>query len=80
MKNTLNNERLTIMKLENINFNGKSYNLRIDRYASSNFIAILRVNQMMNIRMLSQLITQFWKKVKIMILSMFKSELIILSM
>lgn len=41
MKNTLNNERLTIMKLENINFNGKSYNLRIDRYASSNFIAIL---------------------------------------
>ena len=29
------------MKLENINFNGKSYNLRIDRYASSNFIAIL---------------------------------------
>lgn len=41
MKNTLNNERLTIMKLENINFNGKSYNLRIDRYVSSNFIAIL---------------------------------------
>ena len=29
------------MKLENINFNEKSYNLRIDRYASSNFIAIL---------------------------------------
>lgn len=29
------------MKLENIDFNGKSYNLRIDRYASSNFIAIL---------------------------------------
>lgn len=41
MKNTLNNERLTIMKLENIDFNGKSYNLRVDRYASSNFIAIL---------------------------------------
>lgn len=45
MKNTLNNERLTIMKLENINFNGKSYNLRIDRYASSNFIAILMGEQ-----------------------------------
>ena len=29
------------MKLENIDFNVKSYNLRIDRYASSNFIAIL---------------------------------------
>ena len=29
------------MKLENIDFNGKSYNLRVDRYASSNFIAIL---------------------------------------
>ena len=29
------------MKLENIDFNGKSYNFRIDRYASSNFIAIL---------------------------------------
>lgn len=29
------------MKLENIDFNGKSYNLRIDRYASSNYIAIL---------------------------------------
>ena len=41
MKNTLNNEGLIIMKLENINFNGKSYNLRVDRYASSNFIAIL---------------------------------------
>ena len=41
MKNTLNNERLTIMKLENIDFNGKSYNLRVDRYAASNFIAIL---------------------------------------
>lgn len=29
------------MKLENINFNDKLYNLSISRYASSNFIAIL---------------------------------------
>lgn len=35
------NKRRITMKLENIDFNGKSYNLRIDRYASSNFIAIL---------------------------------------
>lgn len=28
-------------ELQKIDFNGKSYNLRIDRYASSNFIAIL---------------------------------------
>jgi hypothetical protein len=35
------NKRRITMKLENIDFNGKSYNFRIDRYASSNFIAIL---------------------------------------
>ena len=29
------------MKLENINFNGETYNFSFSRYSSSNFIAIL---------------------------------------
>lgn len=45
MKNTLNNERLTIMKLENINFNGETYKLRVTRYSKSNFVAILMQEQ-----------------------------------
>lgn len=45
MKNTLNNEGLTIMKLENINFNGETYKLRVTRYSKSNFVAILMQEQ-----------------------------------
>ena len=45
MKNTLNNEELTIMKLENINFNGETYKLRVTRYSKSNFVAILMQEQ-----------------------------------
>lgn len=41
MKNTLNNERLTIMKLENIEFHGELYNFTFSRYSYSNYIAIL---------------------------------------
>ena len=33
------------MKLENINFNGKTYKLRVTRYSKSNFVAILMNEQ-----------------------------------
>ena len=33
------------MKLENINFNGETYKLRVTRYSKSNFVAILMQEQ-----------------------------------
>lgn len=33
------------MKLENINFNGETYKLRVTRYSKSNFVAILMNEQ-----------------------------------
>ena len=40
-RKTFNNERLIIMKLENVNFNGETYNFTFSRYSYSNYIAIL---------------------------------------
>jgi hypothetical protein len=39
------NKRRITMKLENINFNGKTYKLRVTRYSKSNFVAILMNEQ-----------------------------------
>lgn len=39
------NKRRLTMKLENINFNGETYKLRVTRYSKSNFVAILMNEQ-----------------------------------
>lgn len=39
------NKRRITMKLENINFNGETYKLRVTRYSKSNFVAILMNEQ-----------------------------------
>lgn len=68
------------MKLENINFKGGTYNFSFSRYSSSNFIAILMGEPNDEYPDIITTNNSVLEKLKITILSIFKSELTILSM